>query len=341
MLNINIKNNFNNHKLVIYNINMKSNKIMLFAMENSLKLGTKISKILKIELSGIKKTIFADGEILLASKKTVRSRDAFIIASTCKPTNESIMELLIFIDSLKRASVKTITVALSYYGYARQDRKALGRQPITSKLIANLLETAGATKIIAVDLHNPSIQGFFDIPLDDLRGQYIFAPEIKKTGRFTVVSPDHGGATRARVLADLLAKTIKIAIVDKRRIGPNESVTVGVLGNVKNKNVVIIDDMIDTGGTIIKATKIIKEQGAKKIIIAATHGLFSNGFDEFEKCKEISKVLITDSIQSVHNIKSKKLKIVSVADLFAKSIKATINSNSITKVYEDIKRKMQ
>lgn len=320
---------------LIMNTNMT-----LFAMPNSQKLGEKIAKKLKTPLTPVNKIVFADGEMLLSASETVRNKDVFIIASTCKPVNDSIMELLIFVDSLKRASARTITVAMSYYGYARQDRKAAGRQPIAARLIADLLEKAGVTKVISVDLHNPSIQGFFSIPLDDLRGQYILAPEIKKLGNFTVVSPDHGGATRARLLANILSDTAEIAIVDKRRTGPNQAETMGILGNVKGKNCVIIDDMIDTGGTIIKAAKVLKAEGAKKVVIAASHGLFSRGFEAFDSEKDIDQVFITDSIGTVYDLKSKKLKVVSLDAMISKTIKATVESTSVAEIYESYRKKI-
>ncbi|TCG11587.1 ribose-phosphate pyrophosphokinase [Mycoplasma todarodis] len=317
-----------------------NNETRIFAMENSEVLGGKISSILGIELSQIEKTKFSDGEVLVQSKDTFRNKDVFIIASTSTPVNDNIMELLLFIDSLKRASARHITVVNTYYGYSRQDRKAKGRQPIGAKLFADLLQTAGATKIIAVDLHNPSIQGFFDIPLDDLKGQFVFAPEIKKTGKFSVVSPDHGGAVRARVLAELVADTVQVAIVDKRRTGPNQSVISGILGDVKGKNCVIIDDMIDTGGTIIKAAEELKRQGAKKILIAATHGIFSKGFKHFEESDAIEHVLITDSIASVYDIKSDKLKVVSLDTFLSKIIQATIEGTSVSTIYSQIQDKL-
>ena len=316
------------------------NKTVLFALPNVEKLGTKVASQLKIKLSKIERTVFSDGETLLKAKVTVRSKDVFVLASSSMPVNQNIMELLIFIDSLKRASAKSITIVLSYYGYARQDRKAAGRQPIGAKLVADLLEKAGATKIIALDLHNPSIQGFFNIPVDDLKGQYILAPEIKKVGKFTVASPDHGGAVRARILAELISNKVDIAIVDKRRTGPNKSETLGVLGNVKNRNVVIIDDIIDTGGTIIKAAKALKNEGAKKVIIAATHGLFTKGFDDFNNCKYISQVLVTDSVPSVLKIKSKKLKVITISEQLAKVIAATVKSKSVGAIYTQMKKKM-
>lgn len=320
---------------------MEKNNTMIFAMPNSEILGEKVAKKLETQLTKVNRTQFADGEVLLASDKPVRSKDVFIVASASRPANDNIMEILIFIDSLKRASAKSINLVLTYYGYARQDRKAAGRQPIGARLVADLYEKAGATKVIAVDLHNESIQGFFSIPVDDLKGQYIIAPEIKKEGKFTVVSPDHGGAVRARLLAELISDSIDIAIVDKRRTGANQSETLGILGTVEGNNAVIVDDMIDTGGTIIKAAKLLKEKGAKKIILAASHGIFSRGFDAFDAADHIDKVIVTDSIGSVHDIKSPKLKIVSLDNFVAKTIKATIEAQSVAEIYDEMKNKIK
>ena len=318
---------------------MDKSKTRLFALDSAKKLGKKISQKIKLPLSKITKTTFADGEVILQSNDTVRNRHVFVVASTSSPVNNNLMELLLFIDSLKRASAKSITIVMSYYGYSRQDRKASGRQPIGAKLVADLLEKAGATKIIAVDLHNSSIQGFFNIPVDDLRGQYVIADYIKKTGKFTIVSPDHGGTVRARILAELVSPKIQIAIIDKRRVGTNKSETFGVLGDVKNKNIIIVDDMIDTGGTIIKAAKALREQGAKKILVAATHGIFSRGFQNFDNANYIDQVIISDSIEGVYNIKSNKLKIISLDDVLAHSIKSTSDGKSIKLFYERVRKK--
>jgi len=318
---------------------MNKAKTRLFALPSAEKLGKKISQKLKLPLTPIKRTKFADGEVLLQSEDTVRNMHTFVVASISNPVNDNLMELLLFVDSLKRATAKTITAVISYYGYARQDRKASGRQPIGAKLVADLLETAGVTKVITVDLHNSSIQGFFDIPVDDLKAQYVLADHVKGAGKFTIVSPDHGGTVRARLLAELVSPNIQIAIVDKRRTGPNQSETMGVLGNVEGKNIVIIDDMIDTGGTIVKAAKALQEKGAKKIIVAATHGLFSKGFAHFDEASHIDQVVVTDSIPGVYDIKSKKLKIISLDKVLSHSIQATADGKSISLFYEQQRKK--
>lgn len=318
----------------------KLEDIRLFAISGSEKIGQSIAKNLKVNLSTYKKTTFSDGEMMVQSNVSVRSKDIYVIASTYSPVNDRLMELLIFIDMLKRASSHKINIIMPYYGYCRQDRKAEGRQPITAKLVANLLTHAGANSLMSIDLHNPSIQGFFDFPVDDLKGAYILAPNIKNEGKYTIVSPDHGGAVRARILADLVSNTIKIAIVDKRRTGPNTSEISGILGNIKNKNIVIFDDMIDTGSTIIKAAEKLKEYGAKKIMVAASHGIFSKGFDAFDNCNAINKIVILDTIESVYKIKSKKLKIIPVGPILAKIIKLSILGKSITGFYNSTRNKL-
>lgn len=314
-----------------------NSNIILFGMDNCKVLAEEISKILNIRLTPIVKTTYQDGETMLVSEDTVRNRDVYIIASTSKNVNHSYMELFLFLDSLKRASAKNVTVALTYYGYARQDRKVSGRQPIGAKLMANLLQKAGADRIISIDLHNPSIQGFFDIPVDDLKAQYPLALELKKTysNNFTIVSPDHGGTVRARKFAELISDNLKICIIDKRRTGANQSEVMGILGEIKNQNAVIVDDIIDTGGTILKAAKALKNEGAKDVILVASHGLFTKGFEIFENDENIKEVLITNSVDNYENLsKFKKLKIVSLASFLSEVISASVVGESISEIYK-------
>lgn len=315
-------------------------KSILFGLENQKELAQKVANKLKIKVTNISKTVFSDGEMLVKSSETVRNKKVYVICSLC--SHDSIIELLLFIDSLKRASAGNIVVISTYMSYSRQDRKASQREPIGAKLIARLLETSGVNKLITFDLHNPSIQGFYDIPVDDLRWMYPLTQSLlkeEKKMKFTIVSPDHGGAVRARRLAELITKEIKIAIVDKRRTGPNVSEIVGLLGDVKDKNCIIYDDIIDTGGTIIKAANYLKEKGAKKIYIAATHGLFSKGFDIFEKAESVDLVCVSDSIPTVKNIKSKKLKIISLENMISKAIDVDWNSESMSRLFETKKIK--
>lgn len=320
------------------------NKVRIFATSKSTKIGGKIARKLGMKLSPVYKTTFKDGEILTGPGVSVRDKHVFVVCSSATPVNASIMETLIFVDALKRASAKSVVIVMTYYGYARQDRKNSGRQPISAKLHADLLMSVGMTKLITVDLHNPSIQGFFDTPVDDLRAQYVLASYVDRNKKFVVVSPDHGGIIRASVLAKLISTTIRepqIAIIDKTRIGPNKSKIRGILGRVKNRNCLIIDDIIDTGGTIINAAKALKNAGAKKVFIMATHGLFSNGFDAFEKSQYVDKVYITDSLEHVERIKSKKLQIVSLASFISQVISATYGATSITSVYDKIAKKIR
>lgn len=313
---------------------INNDNIVLFGLSNQFELAALVADKLKINLTEISKTVFADGEILIKSSQTVRNKKVYIICSV--DSNNTIMELLLFIDSLKRASAASIVVIATYLGYSRQDRKSSQREPIGAKLVARLLETAGVNKVITFDLHNPSIQGFYDIPVDDLRWVYLLTNSLikeEKKMKFTIVSPDHGGAVRARKFAELITRDIHIAIVDKRRTGPNKSEIVGLLGDVKDKNCIIIDDMIDTGGTIIKAAEYLKSKGAKNIYIAATHGLFSHGFEMFEKSESIDKVLISDSIPKARQVKSNKLQIISLQPFISSAIEIDYNSKSMSELY--------
>lgn len=314
------------------------NKKVIFGLSDQIELAKAVANDLKIKLTEIEKVIFADGEVLIKSSETVRNKTVYIICSLC--SHNSIMELLLFVDSLKRASAAKIVVISTYMAYSRQDRKASQREPIGAKLIASLLETAGVNKLITFDLHNPSIQGFYDIPVDDLRWMYLLTEDLLKKERkmkFTIVSPDHGGAVRSRKFAELITKEIKIAIVDKRRTSPNVSEIVGLLGDVKNKNCIIFDDIIDTGGTIIQAANYLKSQGAKNIYLAATHGLFSKGFEQFDNNDSIDAVLISDSIPNVKKINSKKLRIISLTKMISKAIDVDINSKSMSQLFSSKK----
>ncbi|MBD5423409.1 MAG: ribose-phosphate diphosphokinase [Mycoplasma sp.] len=321
-------------------IKNQKDKSVIFGLPNQLSLAKAIAKNLKMEIAEIDKTVFSDGEMLVKSGQTVRNKKVYIICSIC--SHDTLMELLLFVDSLKRASASNIVVIATYISYSRQDRKSSQREPIGAKLVARLLETAGVNKLITFDLHNPSIQGFYDIPVDDLRWMYPLTNSLlkeEKKAKFTIVSPDHGGAVRSRRLAELITKEIKIAIVDKRRTAPNVSEIVGLLGDVKDKNCIIFDDIIDTGGTIVKAADYLKSKGAKKIYIAATHGIFSKGFEMFDESKSVDYVLISDSIPKVKEIKSEKLKIISLENMISKAIDVDMNSQSMSELFQSRKIK--
>ena len=310
-------------------------KIKLFALNSNRKLAEEISNQMGIELSECQVTRFADGEVSVNISETVRGHKVFVIQSTSAPVNDNLMELLIFIDALKRASAREINIILPYYGYSRQDRKAQARQPISAKLVADLITVAGATRLICLDLHAAQIQGFFNIPIDNLTAMPLFAAYLKeqKLSNFVVVSPDHGGANRARKLAEYFDASI--AIIDKRRPKPNVSEVVNIIGKVKNKNCVIVDDLIDTGGTIYNAAKALKKEGAKDIYILATHGLLSGGARKKLSNQElIKKVVVTNSIQIQEKSKFDSLDIVTVAPLIAQAITKVLDDAAMSPLFE-------
>lgn len=314
-------------------------KIVVFGLSANQKFTQEVCKKLNIEPGKAEISRFADGEFNIQSITSVRGKVVYIIQSTSPPTNDNLMELLIFVDALVRASAAKIHVVIPYFGYARQDRKQGGRQPITCKLVANLLTVAGVDRVITVDLHSPQEQGFFDVPVDDLRATQDLASYLieENLTNLVVVSPDHGGVTRARRLGNYLS--VPLAIIDKRRTTPNQSQVKFVLGDVKEKNAIIIDDMIDTGGTIINAAKAIKEHGAKSVYILATHGIFSGQASKNLKKAVIDgiikEVVITNTIEISEEKKFNGLKIISISDFIAKMIDASINNKSLTKVYDD------
>lgn len=287
---------------------------------------------------------FADGEIMVKPNSTVRHNRVVVIQSLCKPVNETLMELLICIDSLKRASAKEIVVILTYYAYARQDRKASEREPITAKLVAKLLEKAGAQRVITIDIHSQQIQGFFDIPLDSITiAPFILKEAIKNLNRknLTVVAPDYGSVKRARSVAELI--NASLAILDKRRPKPNVVEIQNILGEVKNKNCLIVDDMIDTAGTICGGVNAIKKAGAKTVSVIATHGVLSSPaqarLTACFKNKTIDKLYLSNTILHVHNFKSEHVKIVDISKLVANVISVICSKNAslsqLMKKYSD------
>ncbi len=311
---------------------------VVFALTSSTDLARSVAEKLGLPLGRIKVEHFADGEILVTPQETVRGRSVFIIQSTCTPVTEHLMEVLVCIDACKRASAKEINVVIPYYGYARQDRKAAAHQPITSKLVADLLQVAGADRIVVCDLHATQIQGFFDIPIDDLAagpmlGHY-YAEKGFKPGEVVVVSPDHGGVVRARRIAELL--DAPIAIVDKRRPKPNEVEAQNVIGDVEGKVCIIIDDIADTCGTLCAAAKILMDHGAKEVNVAVTHGVFSrDAIDKIEN-SVIKEMVISDTIPLKEEQKAKTTKItqLSIADMLAETIDAIMNHTSVSRVYD-------
>ena len=283
---------------------MKNDKIALFSLSASQKLAKDIADILGVDVAPSKVHHFADGEILVEIGESVRGKDVFIIQSTCNPVTENLMEILVLCDALKRASAHAITAVIPYFGYARQDRKAKPRQPITSKLVADLLTTAGVDRVVTVDLHAKQIQGFFDIPVDEMQALPLICKYFKDKGieDIAIVSPDHGGATRAR------------------QPKPNVAEVMGIIGDVAGRNCILIDDMIDTAGTITAGVNMLKQKGAKDVYIACTHGVLSGPAVERLKDCDAKEVVITDTIPLPEEKQMDKFSVVSVAELLAHTI---------------------
>lgn len=309
------------------------NKITVFSLSSSKKLAQDIASILGTKVGDCKVHHFADGEILCEIGESVRGKDVFIVQSTSNPVTENLMEILVLTDALKRASAREITAVIPYFGYARQDRKAKPRQPITSKLVADLLTTAGVNRVVTVDLHAAQIQGFFDIPVDEMQALPLLIKYFrkKKVQDLCVVSPDHGGATRARKMSE--AFDCPIAIIDKRRPKPNVAEVMGIIGNVEGKNCILVDDMIDTAGTITAGVDMLKQKGAKDVYIACTHGVLSGPAIERLSTCAAKEVVITNTIEIPQDKKFDKLVSVSVAGLLAHTIENIENDLPVSDVF--------
>ncbi|GAB6183495.1 ribose-phosphate pyrophosphokinase [Thermodesulfovibrio hydrogeniphilus] len=310
------------------------NGIRLITGNANPELAKKVSEYLQTPLTETTVTTFSDGEIMVQIKENIRGSDAFIIQPTCPPVNQNIMELLLLIDALKRASARRITAVIPYYGYARQDRKVQPRVPISAKLIANLITVAGANRVLSIDLHAGQIQGFFDIPVDHLIALPVFLDYLRKNklDNIIVVSPDAGGTERARVFAKKI--DAPLAIVDKRRDAPNVSKVMHVIGDVKDKDAILIDDMIDTAGTITQAAKALLEKGAKRVFAAATHGVLSGPAIERLNDSVLEKVIITDTVP-IGDKKEKcpKIEVLTVAHLLGEAIKRIHEETSISSLF--------
>ena len=314
------------------------NDTVIFALTSSVDLAKKVCKDLDVPLGKIKVEHFADGKILVTPQESVRGRSVFIVQSTCNPVTERLMEVLVCIDACKRASAREINVIMPYYGYARQDRTTKPRQPITAKLVADLIQKAGAHRVVVFDLHAAQIQGFFNIPIDDITavpmiGQY-FHQKFRGRDDLVVVSPDHGGVTRARRLADILDASI--AIIDKRRPKPNMVEAQNVIGNVDGKTCIVIDDICDTAGSLTAGCEILKKHGASEIYCAITHGVFSRDAVTKIQNSPIREMIITDTIPLSEENKAKtdKIKVLSVADMIATAIDSILNHMPVSRVYE-------
>ena len=299
-------------------------------------LSNKISKNLKNKLVNTSIRKFADGEIYIEINENIRGNSIFIIQSVSSPANDNLMELLLCIDALKRSSAKNITAVIPYFGYARQDRKVVPRTSISAKLVSNLITNAGADRVVTVDLHAGQIQGFFDIPVDNLFATPIFAKHIKrkiKSNNIICVAPDVGGVERARALGKKL--DVGLAIVDKRRPSPGKSQVMNVIGNVKNKVCILTDDIIDSGGTIVNAADALLKRGAKEVHVYATHGVFSGDAVKKIKNSKIKNLVITDSIDSSDKLrKVRNIEVLSISILLAEAIKRISNSTSVSDLFK-------
>lgn len=309
--------------------------LKVFTLNSNRELAVEIAKVIGVELGKCSVQRFSDGEVQINIEESIRGCDVFVIQSTSSPVNEHLMELLIMIDALKRASAKTINIVMPYFGYARQDRKAKPREPITAKLTANLLETAGATRVITLDLHAPQIQGFFDIPSDHLMGVPLLADYFSKkdlNGDIVIVSPDHGGVTRARKMSERLKAPI--AIIDKRRPRPNVAEVMNIVGNIEGKICIIIDDIIDTAGTITLAANALIENGAKEVYACCTHPVLSGPAIERIENSKIKELVVTNSIALPEEKKISKIKQLSVAALIGEAIIRVHEDQSVSTLFD-------
>ncbi len=314
-------------------------KMVIFTGSANRKLASKICSQLKVRLGKAVVERFSDGEVRVEIGENVRGKDVFLIQPTSPPVNENLMELLIMLDALRRASPQRITAVIPYFGYARQDRKDQPRVPITAKLVANILDGAGANRILTLDLHAGQIQGFFDIPLDHLYGINVFVDYFrrKKISDLVVVSPDVGGIKMARAYAKRFRAGL--AIVDKRRNSPEATEVMHILGEVEGKNAILVDDIISTGSSIVEAARAIKKAGAKKIFAAITHGILSGDAVSKINKSAIDTLAISDSITLEGSKKSRKIKVVSVGNLFAEAIKRIHFEKSISVLFNSLEKR--
>ncbi|WCN37790.1 ribose-phosphate diphosphokinase [Aneurinibacillus uraniidurans] len=314
--------------------NYRDPKLKVFTCNANPALAKEIVDHIGLPMGNAQVIHFSDGEVQIKLNESVRGADVFVIQSTSAPVNEHLMELLVMVDALKRASAKSINVVIPYYGYARQDRKARARDPITAKLVANLIETAGAHRVITMDLHATQIQGFFDIPVDHLLGVPILGQHFaeKNLEDIVVVSPDHGGVTRARKLAERLEAPI--AIIDKRRPEPNVAEVMNIVGNIEGRTAIIIDDIIDTAGTITLAANALMEAGAKAVYACCTHPVLSGPAIERIENSSIKELIVTNTIPLGPEKQSEKIKALSVAPIIGEAIIRVHEELSVSKLFD-------
>jgi ribose-phosphate pyrophosphokinase len=310
---------------------------VLFTGNANPALAREIAQTLGVELGKAKVSHFSDGEVDVEIQQNVRARDVFVVQPTCAPTNEFLMELLIMVDAFKRASARRITAVIPYFGYARQDRRPRStRVPISAKVVANLLETVGVERVLTMDLHADQIQGFFDIPVDNIYASPVLLSDLKSKAypNLVVVSPDVGGVVRARALAKQLGSDL--AIIDKRRAAANVSEVMHVIGDIEGRNCVIMDDMIDTAGTLVKAAEVLKERGAKRVYAYCTHPVFSGPAIERITNSQLDEVVITNTIPlNDAAVACKKIRQLSVAFLFAETIRRISDGESVTSLFAE------
>ena len=309
--------------------------VRIYSLSSNRSLALEIAKYLKVELDECNVVRFADGEVNLNLKDTARGHHCFIVQSTSNPVNENYMELFIMIDALKRASARTINIIMPYYGYARQDRKAKPRQPITAKLVADLLTKAGAQKIVVTDIHATQFQGFFDIPMDDISAMPLFYEYFSNLNleNLTCVSPDHGGVVRTSRLAEKM--NAPIAIIDKRRPEPNKAEITAIVGDIEGKDCIIVDDIVDTAGTLVSAINVLKEAGAKDIYMCATHAVLSGPAIERLQNAPLKELVVTNSIPVSQEDRTNypKVKVLSIAWMLSKLILAVSGHKPVSDVY--------
>lgn len=310
------------------------NKLKIFCGNSNPALAREICDCLNINLGTAKVKNFSDGEIMVEIGENVRGAEVYVLQSTCSPTNNNLMEMLIMIDALKRASAEKITAVIPYFGYARQDRKVAPRTPITSKLVADLIETAGASRVLTIDLHAGQIQGFFNIPVDHLYTNPVILHDMGNRFKegVVVVSPDAGGVERARAIAKRL--DAGLAIIDKRRSGPNVSEVMHIIGDVTDQTCIIVDDMIDTAGTLCQAAKALKDNGAKEVYAYAAHAVLSGPALERINASCLQEVVVTNTIPvQDKTIECPKLRVLSVADLLAEAIRRIHGDESVSSLF--------
>ena len=316
---------------------MNVKKIDLFTGTANIELANEVASILGTVVAPADVGYFSDGEIKVQIEDNVRGHDTFIIQSTCAPSNKNLMELMFLADALKRSSASKITAIVPYYGYARQDRRVRSaRVPISAKVVADMFHSVGIDRVLTIDLHSETIQGFFDMPADNVYATMLMVDDIKDTNErdeIVVVSPDVGGVVRSRALAKLLDDT-DLAIIDKRRPAPGKSQVMNIIGDVKNKTCIIVDDIIDSGGTIVNAVDALKKKGAKEVFVFITHAVLSGEAAMKIKNSKIKKLIITDSIDNSSKIKNNnKIEVLSISSLMSEAIKRIANSNSVSDLF--------